>query len=402
MASVRIKFKASSVAGKEGRLFYQVIHKRVVRLISTSFKVSAAEWDNRSGKLLAAPCPAGSERQALLQTMQEKLRWDCAKLNHIILFLARKGADYTAEHIVALFRDPGQAFSLFRFMQKLAGQLQDSGKLRTAETYRSALRSFARFRDEKDILMEDIDSNLLMQYECWLKERSITMNTVSFYMRILRAAYNRAVEGGLTTQRTPFKRVYTGVDKTKKRAVPLKYIRRIKDLELGGTPSLDFARDMFLFSFYTRGMSFIDMAYLRKTDLQNGTLVYRRRKTGQQLFIRWETCMQQIASKYAQAGTALLLPILKTPEACPNQYYGALRLMNCKLKRISEMAGLPTVLTTYVARHSWANAAKNKNIPLSVISEGMGHRSEKTTQIYLASLDVTVIDRANRLILNSL
>ena len=137
------------------------------------------------------------------------------------------------------------------------------------------------------------------------------MNTISFYMRNLRAIYNRAVERELTVQRYPFKHVYTGVDKTVKRAVPLKVIRRIRDLDLTLSPVLDYARDLFMFSFYTRGMAFVDMAYLKKKDLQNGVLVYRRQKTGQQLFIKWEKPMQEIVGKYDTSATPYLLPIIR-------------------------------------------------------------------------------------------
>ena len=214
--------------------------------------------------------------------------------------------------------------------------------------------------------------------------------------------YNRAVEKEMTVQRYPFKHVYTGIDKTVKRAVPLKIIKRIKDLDLSFKSSLDFARDMFLFSFYTRGMSFIDMAYLKKKDLQNGILSYRRRKTGQQLFIKWEKSMQEIIDKYPANENGYLLPIIKTDRNERLQYRNALRLVNNKLKEISVSIGLQAKLTMYVSRHSWASIAKSQNIPLSVISAGMGHDSENTTQIYLASLDNSTIDKANDLILKKL
>ncbi len=106
-------------------------------------------------------------------------------------------------------------------------------------------------------------------------------------MRILRAVYNLAAEKGLTENRNPFRHVYTGIDKTAKRAISLKDIRRIKNLDLSMRPNWDFARDMFMLSFYTRDMSLIDMAYLKKRDLQNGILAYRRRKTGQTLHLKW-------------------------------------------------------------------------------------------------------------------
>ncbi len=237
-------------------------------------------------------------------------------------------------------------------------------------------------------------------------------------MRILRAVYHRAVEKGLTEERRPFKQVYTGIDKTIKRAIPLSAIKRIKELDLSARPSLDFSRDMFLFSFYTRGMSFIDMTYLKKNDLQNDMLVYRRRKTGQRLMIKWEKCMQEIVDKYNEGNdTPYLLPILKgvhvgrkrsgeslndTEYQTRRAYKNALSCTNRYLKEVARLAGMEIPLTMYVSRHSWASIAKSKNIPLSVISEGMGHDSETTTKIYLASLENCAVDRANAQILKGL
>ena len=169
-------------------------------------------------------------------------------------------------------------------------------------------------------------------------------------------------------------------------------------------PHLDYARDMFLFSFYTRGMSFIDMAYLKKSDLKNGILTYRRRKTGQQLTIKWEKCMEEIVNKYeGRSAMQYLLPIITNSFANERvQYMNALSRVNVTLKEVARLVDLQIPLTMYCARHGWASVAKSKNIPLSVISEGMGHDSEETTRIYLASLDTSVVDRANSLILKDL
>lgn len=255
----------------------------------------------------------------------------------------------------------------------------------------------------RDILFGELSSDLLMEYEAYLKNRGNSPNTISFYMRILKAVYNRAVENGLTGQRNLFKSVYTGVEKTLKRAIHLNDIRRIKRLDLSLKPHLDFARDMFLFCFYTRGMSFVDMAYLKKGDIANGILTYRRKKTGQQLFIRWEKCMQEIIDKYPVNETEFLLPVItERDKEYRKQYTNALHRVNTLLKKIGEILDLPIPLTMYVARHSWASIAKNHNVPVSVISEGMGHDSENTTQIYLASLDTAVVDKANKKILDLL
>ena len=158
-----------------------------------------------------------------------------------------------------------------------------------------------------------------------------------------------------------------------------------------------------MISFMLRGMSFIDMAYLRKTDLSNGHITYRRRKTGQRLTIQWTKDMQKILDKYPENASEYLLPIIRNRDTNERYVYRNVGYnINHNLKQIARRVGIAIPLTLYVARHSWASAAKAKGIPLSVISEGMGHDSETTTQIYLASLDTSIVDKANSLILKSL
>ena len=399
MASIKVKFRSSTNENSEGTIFYQIILNRVIRQLQTDYRLFMHEWNEKESSIIST----NSSRLNYLQSLEERIDWDIKRLQNIINQLENKRVKYTADEIISTFQKQANEQSLFNFMQGVIAQLQQMGKQRTSETYRCTLKSFTQFREAKDVLLEDIDSDLMMMYEAYLQNKGLTKNSTSFYMRILRAVYNRAVEKVLTTNRNPFKHIYTGIDKTVKRAIPLKTIKHIKDLDLSLQPSLDFARDMFLFSFYTRGMSFIDMAYLKKKDLSNGILSYRRRKTGQQLFIRWEKCMQKIVDKYDNQLSEYLLPIIKPMNGDERkQYQNAMYLINRKLKTIGNMVGIQLPLTMYVARHSWASAAKTKNVPISVISEGMGHDSEMTTQIYLASLDKAVVDEANIMILNSL
>ena len=294
--------------------------------------------------------------------------------------------------------------SFFLFSQGVIESQKSLGKIRLSQTYSSALNSFKRFRENRDLSLKDMDSDLMVAYEIYLRNNGVTPNSSSFYMRNLRAIYNRAVEKDLVIQRYPFRHVYTGVDKTVKRAIPLKAIKKIKELDLSTAPALDFARDMFLFSFYTRGMSFVDMAYLRKKDLSGGVLSYRRRKTDQQLFVKWEKCMQDIIDKYDTSCSFYLLPIIKPSSGIDErkQYIYSAHKVNRSLKVVGEQLKLSIPLTMYVARHAWASIARSKKVPLSVISEGMGHDSEATTRIYLASLDTLAIDKANSMILNLL
>ena len=403
MASIKVKYRPSATNGKEGSIYYQVIHKRTVRQIGTDFRVFDTEWDKETSSVRIMP-ETNENRKRYLHSVAEHIGWDIRRLQAIIARCDRQGGKYTADNIIEKFNGQKDGQSLFSFMQGVIGQLKQLGKVRTSETYTAALASFMKFREGQDILLCEIDSDTMMLYEAWLKSKEICPNSTSFYMRILRAVYNRAVEKELTEQKYPFKHVYTGISKTVKRALPLKAIKRIKELDLTLKPHLEYARDMFLFSFYTRGMSFIDMAYLKKSDLKNGILTYRRRKTGQQLTIKWEECMDEIVSKYRNAyNTQYLLPIIINPLSdSRKQYRNAIYRVNTALKDIAKFVGLSMPLTMYCTRHSWASIAKTKNIPISVISEGMGHDSEETTRIYLASLDTSTVDKANSLIIKSL
>lgn len=321
-----------------------------------------------------------------------------SRLTKIVRKLNDNGLSYTADDVIDEFNRYAHEYSLFNFMESIIAKLKQNGKVRTSETYKSTLNSFKKFlagqaskdnyRQDEDIMLDSLTSEVMESYEAWHKGRGVAPNTISFYTRILRAVYNRAVENDIIENRNPFKHVYTGVDKTVKRALPLPVIKKIKTLDLSLNASLGFARDMFLMSFYLRGMSFIDMAFLKKSDLKNGYITYRRRKTGQQLIIEWTKEMQMILDKYPENATDYLLPIIKNPgtnERCTYRNIGY--NINHNLKKIAKMVGVQIPLTLYVARHSWASAAKAKGIPLSVISEGMGHDNEATTQNYLTSLD---------------
>ena len=397
MTSIKIKFRPSTVDGKEGGIYFQIIHNRVVRQLNTEYKLFAEEWNAESESIVIKGC-----RSNFLLGIQERLSWDVVRLEKVVRTLETERRRFMADDVIIMFHKQTKESSLFTFMHGVIAQLKQLGKIRTSETYTATLKSFMAFRESQDVPLDGISSDMMLLYEAHLKARDVSMNTISFYMRNLRAVYNRAVEKGLTPKNNPFRYVYTGVDKTIKRAIPIKEIKALKELDLSLKPSLDFARDMFMFSFYTRGMSFIDMAYLKKSDLHNGILTYRRRKTGQLLTIKWEKCMEDIVSKYPDNETGFLLPIIKKQGNERKQYDNALHLVNYNLKGLSTMLKLQRPLTMYVARHSWASAAKAKNIPLSVISEGMGHDSEKTTQIYLASLETSVVDKANKVILGLL
>ncbi len=400
MASIKVKFRPSTIEGKEGTVYYQIIHERCIRQLLTAHKLLPSEWDNQSSRPVLS---AGSERRRSVAAIYEQIRLDLNRLNVIIRRLEGRPSGYGADDIVAEFRLYTHRCSLFRFMRSIIATMQKRQKVRSAEIYTVVLNSFRRFRANEDIMLDALTHEVVESYEHHLQTRGNVPNTTSFYMRVLRATYNRAVEEGLIDDGRPFRHVYTGIDKTVKRALPLAALRRIKGLDLTTCPAADYARDMFMLSFYLRGMSFVDMAFLRDSDLAQGYVTYRRAKTGQLLRIAWTKEMQSIIDKYPTNAAGYLLPILSGNHKNAHKAYRNIAYnINHNLKQIAGMVNVDMPLTLYCARHSWASVARAKGVPLSVISVGMGHDSEITTQIYLDSLDTSAIDHANSRIIGCL
>lgn len=295
------------------------------------------------------------------------------------------------------------ATTLKTYTEALIRRFQAEGRTRVAETYAATLRCYSRTMGTTDIHFCDITPTLVQDFERRMLSRGPTRNTTSFYLRILRAIYNRAVAAELTPDRRPFAHVFTGKSKTRKRALPLEKLRKIADLQLDSERE-EVARLLFMFSYFTRGMSFVDMALLRKDNLKNGKLTYRRQKTGQLLTMAWRPEMQQIAERLPSKDGSHLLGILddRLPSSWRKQCHARQQSANEALKHIGKRLGLPHELTMYVARHSWASIAKQLHVPMSIISDGMGHHSERTTQIYLADIDTGELDKANDLLIEAI
>lgn len=399
MVSIKLKFRASTKECKEGALFFQIIHNRAVRRIKAGYHIYPQEWDNKTNNILISN--TSDLRHAYLNSIQNDIKWKQKRLENLVKEIKIK--KYTIDDIIRAFQgETEDGKGVFDYMHRQIQRLKNLGRDRCSETIDCTLKSFMRFRGGIDISFPNLSKDVMEQYEAYMKHKKLTRNTSSFYMRNLRTIYKKAVDEGLTKDNQPFRKVYTGIDKTVKRAISIDSIRKIKELDLRLRPALDYARDMLLFSFYMRGMSFVDIAYLKKKDSLNGYISYRRKKTGQQLTVKLTKEAQSIISKYKNE-TQYLLPIITNENDNERkQYQNQLIRINRHLKTIGNMVGLSVPLSTYVMRHAWATIARDKGIDLAIISQGLGHENEATTRIYLDSIRAEKIDEANQLILDEL
>ena len=280
MITIKVKFRESTIKKKKGTIYYLLTRNKEYREITTPYKIHSHEWNDK--RSLIAISNAEYQRRYELQLIENSIIRDIRHLQHILT------SENNIDTIIKLFKKIQGESLLSVFSKSVTNDLYIKNQPRTAKSYIASVKSFLRFRNGVDISFEELTPKLISDYERYLKEQQICNNTISFYMRNLRAIYNRAVEESYTEQKHPFKKVFVGNDKTIKRAIDEDVISRLKTLDLSSKPRLAFSRDMFMFSFYARGMAFIDLAYLTKENIQGEYIIYRRHKTGQELSIKLE------------------------------------------------------------------------------------------------------------------
>ena len=315
-----------------------------------------------------------------------------------------------------LFRRKKRHSDFFLEVGKTIDRMAGARAKSTIDNYRTALHSFQSYLETVQSSSKSREqlsaSSLTMEgYQRWLTEKGVSPNSVSCYMRSLRALFKGLLPEADVNEL--FKNVFTGKERTEKRSIPIEDICKLQELQLPARSSLAWARDMFLFSFYALGIPFVDMAFLQKSQVKDGYMVYHRHKTGQRVCIKIEPPMQAIIRRYQHQDSPYLLPIMdatKNEGTCPGavdkntdlQYETVRARYNRYLRRLSLMAHTQRVLTSYVARHSWASTAYHSNVNLAVISKALGHSSPNTTLTYIRSIDDQRIDEANHMLLEKL
>ena len=301
------------------------------------------------------------------------------------------------------------------FVNSEVERAQQEGRFKIASNYLTAARSFTKFIGRSNWYFSDMTEEMLKHYQRWLQGHNISMNSCSAYMRALRAIHHRALP---SLNMNPFSKVFTGRTKTEKRCISQTEILQLKALPLQPGSSLSFARDIFLFSFYAMGMPFVDIAYLKKSQLRNGCIYYARHKTGQQIQVALLPAMLEIIMRYEQGDSEFVFPILsdKVEDSVSSpsvsspsvfaqqhrQYTARLRQYNYNLHQLSKMLGLAKPLSSYVVRHSWASIAYLHHLDISLISKALGHTKSSTTFIYIKSLFDTDLFEANQSLMQDL
>ncbi|MCD7937285.1 MAG: site-specific integrase [Tannerellaceae bacterium] len=402
MVSIEIHYRSSgSRKDPRGSLFVRVIARRKTVSVTLPYRLYPQEWDPVNRSVLVEDAP--QERREYLREVVYSLERDRRLLFELRNAISQVDA-FTSRHLVDLFKVRRFKSGFKKVVDTLSEDMRRQGRERTARAYQSSFSSLLCHTGKKDLAVEEITYELLQGFEGWLLEGDRSLNTVSFYMRNLRAMYNKAVKRGWIVERAKdlFRGVFTGVSHSQKRALTIPQMKQLSNLleepEVLSQEEKE-ALSLFLFAFHAQGISFVDLAYLKKEDIKGQVFIYSRKKTGTLLEVEINPQMSRILSFFKERTThsPFVFPLIEPDSSSYYESYTkALRKQNARLNRIAGKVGILHKLTTHVARHSWATIAKERDIPVWLISEALGHKDVKTTYIYLNSFEKKVIHRAAR------
>ena len=390
-------YKSKTLSDGKHPLMVRVCKDGKKKYQSLGISIHPTHWDFKKNEPNEF-CPNRDEIRLLIQ---QKL-YDLQKT---ILNKRIEGKDFTAS---SLLKSNAISSCLHNNVEECflhyISELKEQGRLRYAGMYEVSHNSFIKFNNGSlEVTFNDVDVIWLKKYEAWMLKQGLAINTIGTRIRHLRAVFNMAIEHHVIDKECyPFHsyKVSKISQSPPKRAMCKGDIQRVIEYQ-GKTDMERLAIDLFTFSYFTAGINFIDMAMLKHDNIVDGKLCYIRAKTKKQIIIPLQDKSKEIISNYSAGSISRLgyiFPIFsayhKSEVQKANRLHKVLAKTNRALKHIGEELGLPIKLTTYVARHSFATVLKRAGVSTSIISESLGHSSEKITQIYLDSFEKSQIDEA--------
>ncbi len=389
-----ICYKYKPLKTGELPLKIRVCKDRKTRYINLGVSTKAEYWDFGKNQ----PKPTCPNRELIEKLISNKI----SEVKSKIVELKSEDKEFSATTLVENVSNPSKIITvgeLFRqHIHCLEEEKRTGYRLSIQQTYNSLLK----FNKHLDIPFSDMDCNWLRRYETWLRKQNKSENTIGIRFRNIRKIFNLAMDTELVkSENYPFKKFKVSklYQETVKRALSKGEILTVIDYPTAGK---DFytklAINLFTFSYFMGGINFVDMAYLTERNVIDNRLIYHRRKTGKLINLPMQQRAYMVLKEYKKSNEAYLFPILssrhKTEQQRLNRLHKVITKVNNALKSIGEELHIPIKLTTYVARHSDATVLKRAGVSTSIISESLGHSSEKVTQIYLDGFENSQIDKA--------
>lgn len=392
-------YKSKTLANGEHPLMVRVSKDGKKKYQSLGISVNPKYWDFKKSK----PKPNCPNKELIQKIILEKE----TEYQKQVLELQSDRKDYTATSLLSVVSDKNKIYrkTVDTFYRELIEKYNSSGSRGNALVYKDSYNSLKTFMNGNlDLYFNEIDINWLNQYEDWLRSKKCAETSISLSFRTLRSAFNKAIEAKIVRgELYPFYsfKISKFDVSTQKRAISKDAILDIMNLDLSKDRYyMGFSKDIFLFSYLCGGINITDIAHLKAENIKESRLSYIRKKTKKKIeFPIVESAMKIIDKHNCSSTTGYIFPILdnsihKTEIQKYNRIHKVMRKVNVALKEISKEINQEINLTTYVARHTYATVLKRSGVNTSIISESLGHSSEKVTQIYLDSFENSQIDEA--------
>lgn len=391
-----VLFKSKTLANGEHPLMIRVCKDNKKKYKSLGISIHPQFWDFDKNKP-RKNCPNKEQIQTLISD-------NIKDLSGSILDFKTENKEFTATKVIERVKEPSLKKTVEQLFDSEINRLQGEGRLKYASTYKELKASLLNFNMHLDIYFSEIDINWLKRYEAYLRIKGLADNSIGVRFRTLRTLFNKAIsENIVKSDYYPFK-AYK-VSKLRKGTVKRAITKADIELIINHKVESDYSQlaiDLFYFSYLSGGINFVDMAYLTYDNIVDKRLIYIRKKTKKLIKLPIQDKAMDIVKKY-KSNNSYIFPILsefhKTDIQKENRVHKVLGKVNKYLKAVGEELGLPIDLTTYVARHTYATVLKRSGVNTSIISESLGHSSEKVTQIYLDSFENSQIDEAMKYLL---
>lgn len=384
-------YKSKTLANGEHPLMIRLCQGRKLKYLSLGISILPQFWDFDKNKP-RRNCP---NKELINNLITEKTK----EFSNQIIEFKSESKDFTVTKLVETVVGGNSIQTISDFLHSEIDRLYNEGRLKYASTFKELRASLLEFNKHLDIYFSDIDINWLKQYESFLRNKGLGDNSIGVRFRTFRVLYNRAItENIVKAGYYPF-RIYK-VSKLKKETVKRSITKTDVEQIINYKVDREYTKlaiDLFYFSYLSGGINFVDIAYLTRDNIIDTRLVYTRKKTKKLIKLPIQDKALATIAKY-QSDNIYLFPILskfhKTAQQKANRVHKVLAIINKSLKAVGEELNLPIDLTTYVARHTYATVLKRSGVNTSIISESLGHSSEKITQIYLDSFENSQIDEA--------
>jgi integrase len=401
MTSAKVILYTSKVLkNEEHPVMLRLIQNRKIKYLNLGFSCSADEWDEKKH--------LPKKKHPLYKEMAVAIGSIANRANREILNLENEERIYSLEELAEILQVNKRktTHTVFSYFEEIISRKIEAGKIGYSDTFKATLLKLKSYRHDKDLEFSDVTYAFITKYDEWLNRQVLEPNSIFLYLRTFNTALNYAKKEKLVKDDYyPFKEFSFSKyrrTKTKKRSISKEEMMRIAQFSPDAKSRLFHSRNYFMFSYYCGGINFVDMANLRWSNIQSGRLLYTRQKTGEDFNLILLPPTLHILEYYKQSyylgEQSFLFPILsdfhKTPKQISDRIHKVNGQTNDDLKEIGKLLEIGVPLTTYVARHSFATIQKKSGTPTSVISEMMGHDSERTTRIYLDSFGNDVLDEA--------